>query len=75
MLERWLIASLVIGVLVAARLLLRRLWQPRFGEQGCESFDNCMSGGCGGARSGADAPGRGVGDAGHRPAHDRLREK
>ena len=47
MLERWILASLLIVTLVVARVLLRRYVYPRFEDRdGCDSFNSCMTGSC-----------------------------
>ena len=52
MLERWIIASLVIGVLVGMRLLLRRFMQPYFAAKDSKTnIDTCMTSGCKSLRS------------------------
>ena len=52
MLERWIIATLVIGALIGMRLLLRRFLQPFFAtKDSTTNIDTCMTSGCKSLRS------------------------
>lgn len=46
MLERWIIASLLIAAIAGARLLLQRHWQRNAGAGECKAADTCLTGGC-----------------------------
>jgi len=47
MLERWIIASLIICALIGARLLLKRFLSRRFlDHDGKANFDTCITRGC-----------------------------
>jgi hypothetical protein len=52
MLERWLIATLFIGALIALRMLMTRYIAPRLiGSDSKTNIDACMASGCKSARS------------------------